>query len=125
MKVYNIDNKRELTEYLSSIPVHDAYFKTISYNKPEKKFSIELYNDITDTRIKIVFSQVKFLFSIDSDRWGVNESISSLTLESDFSQFIKIFEQYKIKVTNELYFLFQMFSGNEIYIICKEVYFNM
>lgn len=125
MRTYNKENKEYIMSYLFNIPIHDSSFKEISYDKENKRIFIILENKYSNNRINIVFTGVKILFSFDSDSWGTNETVSSLTLETDFSIFKTLIGQYQINVDNEIYLMFQMFSGNEIHIICKEVSFEL
>lgn len=85
--------------------------------------AIDLYNPIEETNMSIVFEKVKLFLSLGSEKWGQNNTIIILTLEDDFSLIKSLAEKDKLDYEKSIYLIFQMLSGNEIYILCEKVLF--
>ncbi len=121
MSRYNKSNIKELKDYFCHSCVHDAKLKNIKYDYGEDTVKIELFNPIFDIKINLTFLNIGIMFAIKGD-WSENrETIISLTAEEDFSYL----QNYNIKhseyMEDSLYLLFQMFSGDELHIVSKEV----
>lgn len=127
------DNNRldELKLFLRTIPAHDAEFDSIKYDKLGKKVIINIHNPIPNdplcigkSNMMIEFNKVSLFLSLDTDKWGSDDTILILTLEDDYELIKKIVSDDIIS-DKHLYFIFQMFSGNEIHILCKEALFDI
>ena len=92
MPRYNKSNTKELKEFLHNSCVHDAKFLNIG-----------------------------ILLTIKGDWPGNRETIISLTSEEDFSCMQKYFLKSENHMEDYIYLLFQMFSGDEVHILSKEV----
>lgn len=102
--------------------IHDSEFNEILYDANEKVLRVYLYNKITAEKIAISFYEVKLYSSFAYDPWdGLNleRYISSLTLEENIDSVYLNKPPFDEK--NDLYFVFQQFSGNEMHIICEGV----
>lgn len=118
---YNKNNIKELKEYLYNSHVHDAKLKNIKYDCIEDIIKVELFNPIYDVEIALTFLNIGITLTIKGE-WSENrETVISLTAEDDFSYL----QNYLIKqsecMEDYLYLLFQMFSGDELHIVSKEV----
>ena len=95
--------------------------KNIKYDCIEDIIKIELFNPIYDVEIALTFLNIGITLTIKGE-WSENrETVISLTAEDDFSYL----QNYLIKqsecMEDYLYLLFQMFSGDELHIVSKEV----
>lgn len=121
MPRYNKNNTKELKDFLYNSYVHDAKLKNIKYDCRDDNIKIELFNPISDVKIDLTFFNIKIVFTIKGE-WSENrETISSLTLEEDFSYLQNYLLQHREYKEDSLYLLFQMFSGDEMHIVSKEV----
>ena len=121
MTRYNKNNIKELKSFLYHSYVHDAKLENVKYDCREDNIKIELFNPISDVRIDLTFLNIGIALTIKGE-WSENrETIISLTAEEDFSYL----QNYLLKcgeyVEDYIYLLFQMFSGDELHIVSKEV----
>ena len=118
---YNKNNIKELKEYLYNSYVHDAKLKNIKYDCSEDNIKIELFNPIFDVKIALTFLNIGITLTIKGE-WSENrETIVSLTAEEDFSYLQNYLLKHNKCMEDSLYLLFQMFSGDELHIVSKEV----
>ena len=119
---YNKNNIKELKEYLYNSYVHDAKLKNIKYDCSEDNIKIELFNPIFDVEIALTFLNIGITLIIKGE-WSENrETIISLTAEEDFSYLQNYLIKHSECMEDSLYLLFQMFSGDELHIVSKEVH---
>ena len=121
MPRYNKNNTKELKEFLHNSCVHDAKLKNIKYDCGEDKIEIKLFNPITDVKINLIFLNIGIALSIKGEWPGNRETLISLTVEEDFSYMQKCLLNSKNYMEDYIYLLFQMFSGDEVHILSKEV----
>ena len=121
MPRYNKNNIKELKEYLYNSCVHDAELKNIKCDYIEDQIEIELFNPIFDVKILLTFLNIGITFSVKGDWSGNRETINSLTVEDDFSYLHNYLIKHSENREDSLYMLFQMFSGDELHIVSKEV----
>lgn len=125
MYYFSYKTKNNVIETLKHLPIHDAVYIKNQYDKAKKEWKVVLYNAIYNVDICIIFQGVYFVLTTDFDIWGTNNTISSLTLENDYTFLTPLLENFeKMKKDECLYFLFQSFSGNEIHIVCETVFFE-
>lgn len=121
MPRYNKNNVIELKEYLCNSNVHDAKLKSIKYDCSEDSLKIELFNPIFNVNIDLTFLNIGITLTVKGE-WSENrETIISLTTEEDFSYLHNHLLKRKECMEDSLYLLFQMFSGDELHIVSKEV----
>lgn len=121
MPRYDKNNIKELKEFLYYSDVHDAKFKNVRYDCKEDNIKIELFNPISDVKIDLTFLNIWLALTIKGD-WSENrETILSLTVEEDFTFLQNFLLKNSGYEENSLYLLFQMFSGDEVHIVSKEV----
>lgn len=121
MPRYNKNNTKELKEFLHNSCVHDAKLKNIKYECGEDKIKIELFNPITDVKINLIFLNIGITLTVKGE-WSENRgTILSLTAEEDFSYLQNYLIKHSECMEDSLYMLFQMFSGDELHIVSKEV----
>lgn len=121
MPKFDQNTLQELKDYLYNDCFHDAKLKNIEYKSTKDALKVELFNPFFNTTIHLTFHGIEIFLAIKGKEYGSSEEINSLTLEKDFS-YLKTYLLDTSECTNEnLYLLFQMFSGDEWHIVSKEV----
>ena len=121
MSKYTKSNVEELKAFLYNSYVHDANLGTVEYSCKEDSIKIELFNPIFDVKIDLTFLNIGIALSIKGDWPGNRATIISLTVEDDFSYLRNCLLKSSEYMEGSLYLLFQMFSGDELHIVSKEV----
>ena len=121
MQKFNKKDADELKKVLYNSNVHDAKFKKIEYKHGEDLIKMELFNPIFNVAINIIFHNIGTVLAIKEGVYGDCETISSLTVEDDFSYLQNHMPKYNGSKEDCIYLLFQMFSGDELHIVSKEV----
>jgi len=121
MSRYNKNNTKELKDFLYNSYVHDAKLENGKYDCREDSIKIELYNPISDVRMNLTFLNIAIALKIKGEWSGNCETIISLTVEEDFSYLQNYLLKHSEYMEDSLYLLFQMFSGDELHIVSKEV----
>lgn len=112
---------KELQEILYYSHIHDAKLESVRYERREDRLIVETFNPIFNIGLNLTFRDVGIALAINGNELGSRETIISLTVEEDFSYLQKYIQQYSKNLENSLYLLFQMFSGDELHIVFKEV----
>ena len=121
MPRYSKNNTKELKELLYNSYVHDAKLENVKYDCRQDSIKIELFNPISNVKIDLTFLNIGIALKIKGEWSGNHETILSLTVEEDFSYWQNYLFNYSEYMENSLYLLFQMFSGDELHIVSKEV----
>lgn len=120
MSRFNENNVKELKEFLYDSCIHDAKLENIIYKCMEDSIEIELFNPILNVKIDLTFKNILIVLAIKGGGYGSRETIISLTAEEDFSSLQTYLPKYN-ECIGSVYLLFQMFSGDELHIVSKEV----
>lgn len=112
----------ELKDYLYHSDIHDAQIETFRYDREGRILTVETVNPIHNVRIDMIFKEVKVFLSISGNEFGRRETILSLTVEEDYSCLQNCAQVCGDCFDDSLYLLFQMFSGDELHIICEKVF---
>ena len=121
MPRFNKNNINELKKFLYNSNVHDAELGNIKYDCREESIKIELFNPISNVKIDLTFHHIGTVLTIKGKWPGSRETIISLTVEEDFSYLHNYLLKHSECMEDSLYLLFQMFSGDELHIVSKEV----
>lgn len=121
MMKFDRNSITKLKEFLYNSCVHDAKMKSIEYQCGENGIKIELFNPIFNSKMTIIFQNVEIVLAVKGKSYGDSKTIVSLTVEEDFSYLKTYLQKYSEGVESSLYLLFQMFSGDELHIVSKEV----
>ena len=121
MMKFDRNSITKLKEFLYNSCVHDAKMKSIEYQCGENGIKIELFNPIFNSKMTIIFQNVEFVLAVKGKSYGDSKTIVSLTVEEDFSYLKTYLQKYSEGIESSLYLLFQMFSGDELHIVSKEV----
>lgn len=121
MSRFNKNNTKELKELLYNSCVHDAKLENLVYICGEDSIKIEIINPIFNVKIDLTFHNIGIVFAIKGKEHGSRETIISLSVEEDLSYLQNNLPKYSECMEEPLYLLFQMFSGDELHIVSKEV----
>ena len=121
MPRFNKNNTQELKELLYNSCVHDAKLEKVEYKCGEDSIKIELFNPIFNVKMVLTFQNIEPALAIKGKEHGSSETIISLTVEEDFSYLQTYLPKHCECMESSLYLLFQMFSGEELHIVSKEV----
>ena len=122
---YDKNNVEELKVFLYNSYVHDAIIENVIFNCREDKIEIELFNPISNVNMHFTFLDIAIVLKIQGEWAGSPETIISLTVEDDCSYLQKYLRKHCCHTEEALYLLFQMFSGDELHIVSKEVFIEM
>lgn len=122
MPRYNKNSVKELKAFLYNSYIHDANLENVEYNCKEDRIKIKLVNPIFGVQIDLIFLNIGLALVTKGDWPGDRATVLSLTVEEDFSylQNHQLLKQCKY-TKDDLYFLVQMFSGDELRIVSEEV----
>lgn len=112
---------KELKDYLYQSNIHDARMKDSCYDRGKKMLSINVINPIHNVKMKFIFCDVKAMLSISGNELGSSETVNCLIVEEDFSFMQNSLSEYDMNFDESLYLLLQMFSGDELHVVCGEV----
>lgn len=115
----------DLNEFLYHIDSHDAEIMNSKYDIKNGIYYINLYNPIDNSAMHFIFYDVKIaMFFKDYNRgllFGDKEKIYSLSVDEDYSLFKNNPNLNNDYYDDTLYLLFEMFSGDALHIVSKEV----
>ncbi len=121
MPQFNRDNVKELKKFLYNSYVHDAIIDRIEYETKEGILKIQLVNPLYNIRYNISFLKIDIVMGTKGNAFGSRETILALVVEDDYSYLQNyLSEQYKYD-NDSLYLVFQMFSGDELHIVAKDM----
>ena len=112
---------KELNEFLYYSYIHDANIESIRYEQSENRLRVKTFNPIFNVKMELTFHDVGIVFAISGNEIGSRETIISLTAEENFSYLQKYIPKHSKNLKDSLYLLFQMFSGDELHIVSREV----
>lgn len=121
MTKYDKNTTKELKELLYNSYVHDAQLKNVEYKCDEYCIKVELFNPFFNVKINLTFHNIEIAFAIKGREYGSRETVNSLTVEEDFLYLQTYLPKYNECIEDVLYLLFQLFSGDELHIVSKEV----
>ena len=121
---FDKSNIKELQEFLRNSYAHDAKLNSIEYDYGRDRLKAEIFNPIFNVNADIVFCNIAMVYAIKKNEFGCRETIISLTAEDDFSYLRNYIQIDGENEKDSLYLLFQMFSGDELHIISREVIIN-
>ena len=121
MPKFNKTTFVELRNFLYNSYDHDANIKSITCDYENKSIEISLFNAFFGVKINYIFHFVEVVLSIKGSWNGDQTEIIGITAEEDFSYLKKHLSNHSEYNQNSLYLLFQMFSGDELHIVSKEV----
>lgn len=111
-----------LKDFLYHSAIHDAKIETFRYDRERRILTIETINPIYNVRIVFSFGEVAAVLFFASNEPGSRETIISLTAEEDYSYLQNRTQISGDSLDDSLYLLFQMFSGDELHIVSREVF---
>ena len=121
MPKYDNSQIDDLKKYIYCSNVHDAKIETMSYDIEKKFFMIRAVNSIYGEEINFFFNEVNNILFVNGNGMGSHETIISLTVEEDCSYRSLFTNMCSDGLSNSIYLLFQMFCGDELHILSKNV----
>ena len=121
MPRFDKNNIGELKEFIYKSCPHDATVENVKCSSKGNSIEIELYNTFFNVGMNLIFRNVEIALAVKGKEYGSSETILSLTAEEDFTYLKKYLSDCDESVDSNLYLLFQMFSGDELHIVSKEV----
>ncbi len=121
MTIFDKNKIKEIQDFLYNSCVHDAKLENVEYKCGEDTIKIELFNPIFNVKINLTFHNIRVALMIKGKENGSRETIISLTAEEDFSYLQNYLPNHSEAIEDSLYLLFQMFSGDELHIVSREV----
>lgn len=121
MPRFHTHNVEDLKELLYNSPVHDANLETVEYDCREDSLKIQLCNPIFGVKIDITFHDIDAVLARKGDWPRSRETVLSLSVEEDLSTVRDRLSKDGKDLEGSLYLLLQMFSGDELHIVSKEV----
>lgn len=121
MPRFNKNNIKELKELLYNTYVHDAKLENVGYECGKDSIKVGLFHSFFNVKIDLTFHNIDIVFAVKGNWSGSRETILSLTVEEDFSYLQNYIPKHSEGFEDSLYLLFQMFSGDELHIVSKEV----
>ena len=129
MQKFDINNVKELKEFLyHGIWGHDAKIKSFNYDVAENTIKIELHNQYVKTYVVITFRGIELILKINGrERWDFEapEMVNTLIVQDTFSDLCEYLPNHSGEFDGFLYFMFEMFSLDQIHIVAKEVEFKV
>ena len=114
--------KEQLKDWLSSAYyIHDSVIESNEYECKTKSLSVVVTNDYFHTKIRFQFKNIVSLFINNRNECGNPGQIIAGTLEDNHSLFAEKFGLCRNKIEEYLYFTFQMFSMDELHILCEQI----
>ena len=121
MPRFDKNNIGELKEFIYKSCPHDATVENVKCSCKGNSIEIELYNTFFNVGMNLIFRNVEIALAVKGKEYGSSETILSLTVEEDFSYLQNYLLKHGEYTEDSLYLLFQMFSGDELHIVSKEV----
>lgn len=117
MESFTINTIKELKEFLWESNIHDGLFTRANFDQISKTFTAHIENHIWNDSFFMVFSGIQKIIVISDFAWGTDETICCLTeIHCEGKCPFEINDSDK---NNNLCFVWEMLSGNRIYIVCK------
>ena len=111
----------ELKAFLYDSCDHDAKIESFNCDYVNDSIEIVLFNPYFDVRINLTFNNIMLVLSMKGDWIGKRWEIIGIAAEDDFSHLEKYLPNHSEYNEDSLYLLFEMFSGDELHIVAKEV----
>ena len=122
MCCFRFKNLEKLKEYLQSCNIHDGFFRYATYDKTTDSFFVHIENSVWNDFLDIEFAEICKFISISENKWGEDETVNCLIVINEMEDVPVDIKPHDYK--EKLCFAWEMFSGNQIYIVCSEVKFS-
>lgn len=122
---FDKSNTDDLKIFLFNSCIQDAKLEGVSYESGEGCLKIRIYNPIFSTKLELTFCEVGSVLAIRGNEFENREKIISLTVEEDYSYLKNWLPDCDEKNKDSIYLMFQMFSGDELHIVSRNVVFEI
>ncbi len=113
------ENIEELQSFLQTCNIHDGAFLRAVYDQSTKEFDVTIENIVWNDSVDMVFCGIRKFVAIADFKWGEDETIiclASLNGKEKLPDCINASD-----CEDMLCFVWEMLSGNCIYIVCSEL----
>lgn len=124
MPRFNESQKNELEEFIYNSNIHDATILSSSYNREDKTLFIHSFNSFFHSKLTFSFLETKVIHLCTGNEFGDSSTILSLTVEDDNLDLKVNPNVNDYELEGCIHVLFQMFSGDELHIMAKEILVN-
>ena len=127
MLVFNYFNRDKFKLWLSSCDgIHDSVIADYFYDFKQKSLSISLSNSFCRSKIYFCFKNLKFSFLLNKNEFGNPTEVIAGVVEDDYTFLEEKFPWISNEIADQdMYFVFQMFSMDELHIVFEEVQINV
>ncbi|MBQ8183745.1 MAG: hypothetical protein IJ025_07610 [Clostridia bacterium] len=121
MARFTKEQTKELNEFLCNCCyIHDAKIDRVMYKQREKELMLNILNFNFNVKFNLIICGIEILLATKGNYFGDSNTILSLTLE-DISYWESFSHEHNMSTSDSLYMLFQMFSGDELHVVFKEI----
>ena len=117
MYCFGAEKQNELKKFLQERHIHDGYFVHATYNHLVKQFVVRIENRVWNDSLEMAFLNVCKFVSVADYKWGDNETVNCFVVIDESEKLPEFEDIYNRK--NQLCFVWEMFSGNRIFIACS------
>lgn len=110
-----------LKEFLYNSYDHDAKLENVIYGCGKDSIKLNLFNPIFNVKIALTFYNIRLALAVKGKEYGSHETVISIIVQEDFSYLHNHLPKYSECLDDSLYLMVQMFSGDELHIVSKEV----
>ncbi len=112
---------KDLKMFLYNSYDHDAKLEKVTYDCEKDIMIIKLLNSIFNVQIIYTFYNIEMTLAMKGNEYGCRETIIASTVEEN-TVFLQNYLKNSEKDNEDfVYLVFQMFSGDELHIVSKEV----
>lgn len=122
MPRFKKNDYKELKEYLYNSYDHDAIIEKLKYDFGGNSIRIEMFNPFFKVKIYLTLNGIETVLATKGDwREGRRDTLIGIAALEDYSDLRNELPRYKENEDGNLYLLFEMFSGDKLHIVSKEV----
>ena len=119
MHCFKKENYNEIKKMLRTSCIHDGSFSNAVYDEISKNFTVRIENKIWNGFVDMIFVGISKFLSVADYKWGNNETISCLAVMDGTGELPEAINSHDC--TEKLCFVWETFSGNQIFIVCSEL----
>ena len=121
--MYKFDKHQieDLKQWLLESNVHDSQIYFLKYDQEKGILKLRMFNPFFDVGINFIFEEVMVFLSINSDELSNRKTVLGVTVEDDFSYLQNCTGVCDGDISSSLYLLFEIVSGDQLHIVCKNV----
>ena len=125
--IFNYTNRDSFKEWLyANYIIHDSVIADYTYDFAQKTLRIKLINSFYNTNFTFCFEGVKLSLILNKNEFGNPTEVIAGVVEDDYTFLEEKFPWISNEIADQnMYFVFQMFSMDELHIVFEEVQINV